>query len=30
MEQKNWARVRELVGHYHYDTAAEHALLNQI
>lgn len=30
VEQKNWARVRELVGYYRYDTAAELALLNRI
>ena len=30
MEQKNWARVRELVGYYRYDTEAELDLLNQI
>ena len=30
VEQKNWARVRELVGYYRYDTGAEHALLNEI
>ena len=30
MEQKNWARVRELVGYYRYDTAAELAKLNEI
>jgi hypothetical protein len=30
VEQKNWARVRELVGYYRYDTAAELDLLNQI
>lgn len=30
VEQKNWARVRELVGYYRYDTAAELELLNQI
>jgi hypothetical protein len=30
VEQKNWARVRELVGYYRYDTAAELAKLNQI
>jgi hypothetical protein len=29
-EQKNWARVRELVGYYRYDTAAELARLNEI
>lgn len=29
-EQKNWARVRELVGYHRYDTAAELALLNRI
>ena len=30
VEQKNWARVRELVGYYRYDTAAELAKLNEI
>ena len=30
MEQKNWARVRELVGYYRYDTAAELEKLNEI
>lgn len=30
VEQKNWARVRELVGYYRYDTAAELEKLNQI
>ena len=30
VEQKNWARVRELVVHYRYDTAAELARLNEI
>lgn len=30
VEQKNWARVRELVGYYRYDTAVELDLLNQI
>lgn len=30
VEQKNWARVRELVGYYRYDTAAELELLNEI
>ncbi len=30
VEQKNWARVRELVGYYRYDTAAELARLNEI
>ena len=30
MEQKNWARVRELVGYYRYDTAAELEKLNAI
>ncbi|MFT3861408.1 integrase catalytic domain-containing protein [Micropruina sp.] len=30
VEQKNWARVRELVGYYRYDTAGELDLLNQI
>jgi hypothetical protein len=30
VEQKNWARVRELVGYYRYDTPAELAKLNQI
>jgi transposase InsO family protein len=30
VEQKNWARVRELVGYYRYDTAAELATLNEI
>jgi len=30
VEQKNWSRVRELVGYYRYDTAAELAKLNQI
>lgn len=30
VEQKNWARVRELVGYYRYDTEAELDLLNQI
>ena len=29
-EQKNWARVRELVGYYRYDTAAELARLHEI
>ena len=28
--QKNWARVRELVGYYRYDTVAELAKLNEI
>ena len=28
VEQKNWARVRELVGYYRYDTKAEPDLLN--
>jgi len=30
VEQKNWARVRELVGYYRYDTAAELTKLNEI
>ena len=30
VEQKNWARVRELVGYYRYDTETELELLNQI
>ena len=30
VEQKNWARVRELVGYLRYDTAAELAVLNSI
>ena len=30
VEQKNWARVRELVGYYRYDTGGELDLLNQI
>ncbi|MFV0463096.1 MAG: transposase family protein [Nostocoides sp.] len=30
VEQKNWARIRELVGYYRYDTEAELDLLNQI
>ncbi len=30
VEQKNWARVRELVGYYRYDTKAERDLLNTI
>ena len=30
MEQKNWARVRELVGYLRYDTAAELEKLNEI
>ena len=30
VEQKNWARVRELVSYYRYDTDAELELLNQI
>ena len=30
MEQKNWARVRDLVGYYRYDTTAELAKLNEI
>ncbi|WP_426937235.1 integrase catalytic domain-containing protein [Brevibacterium sp. LE-L] len=30
VEQKNWARVRELVGYLRYDTPAELELLNQI
>jgi len=30
VEQKNWTRVRELVGYYRYDTKAERDLLNQI
>jgi hypothetical protein len=30
VEQKNWARVRELVGYLRYDTAAELAVLNNI
>src|SRR5690625_1506472 len=30
VEQKNWARVRELVGYLRYDTAAELELLNEI
>ncbi|MEV7638267.1 hypothetical protein AB0N71_19080 [Pseudarthrobacter enclensis] len=30
MEQKNWARVRELVGYYRYDTAAELGNFNAI
>lgn len=29
-KQKNWARVRELVGYYRYDTPAELAKLNEI
>ena len=29
VEQKNWARVRELVGYYRYDTAAELEKLNE-
>ncbi len=30
VEQKNWARVRELVGYYRYDTPSELAKLNEI
>ncbi|SMX76683.1 hypothetical protein [Brevibacterium linens] len=30
IEQKNWARVRELVGYLRYDTPAELELLNEI
>lgn len=30
VEQKNWARVRELVGYYRYDTTAELDKLNEI
>lgn len=30
MEQKNWARVRELVGYLRYDTAGELDKLNEI
>lgn len=30
VEQKNWARVRELVGYLRYDTPAELTLLNEI
>ncbi|MDI3210992.1 hypothetical protein QK291_02830 [Arthrobacter sp. AL12] len=30
MEQKNWSRVRQLVGYLRYDTAAELELLNEI
>lgn len=30
VEQKNWARVRELVGYYRYDTGAELEKLNEI
>ena len=30
VEQKNWARVRELVGYYRYDTGAELSKLNEI
>lgn len=30
VEQKNWARVRELVGYYRYDTPGQLELLNQI
>lgn len=30
VEQKNWARVRELVGYYRYDTSGELKLLNRI
>lgn len=30
VEQKNWSRVRELVGYYRYDTVGELDLLNQI
>jgi len=30
VEQKNWARVRELVGYHRYDTGAERAKLNEI
>ena len=30
VEQKNWARVRELVGYHRYDTTAELDLLNEI
>jgi hypothetical protein len=30
VEQKNWARVRDLVGYYRYDTAAELAKLHEI
>lgn len=30
VEQKNWARVRELVGYLRYDTAGELELLNEV
>jgi hypothetical protein len=30
VEQKNWARVRQLVGYLRYDTASELVLLNEI
>ena len=30
VEQKNWSRVRELVGYYRYDTARQLDLLNRI
>ncbi len=30
VEQKNWTRVRELVGYYRYDTPAELSKLNEI
>ncbi|GAA2243816.1 DDE-type integrase/transposase/recombinase [Rarobacter faecitabidus] len=30
VEQKNWARVKELVGYYRYDTPGELELLNRI
>ncbi|MCZ3390007.1 MAG: transposase family protein [Actinomycetia bacterium] len=30
VKQKNWARVRELVGYYRYDTPSELAKLNEI
>jgi hypothetical protein len=30
VEQKNWARVREVVGYYRYDTPAELDKLNEI
>lgn len=30
VEQKNWSRVRELVGYYRYDTVAELTKLNEI
>lgn len=30
VEQKNWSRVRELVGYYRYDTTAELTKLNEI